>query len=102
MEKEKAVRIASDFAKEARRVYPGSSVYLFGSQAKGCAGPQSDIDVAIVIDAFPEDPWECFWRDGLLWEAAALTGHPVEPTVLPIDEPSGLLKNVVETGIRLA
>jgi uncharacterized protein len=34
---------------------PVEAVYLFGSHAKGTAGPSSDIDIAVVSPAFGKD-----------------------------------------------
>ena len=36
------------FAERAQTILPDSAVYLFGSQAKGCATQHSDIDVAVL------------------------------------------------------
>jgi hypothetical protein len=33
-------------------------LWLYGSRAKGTAGPESDYDLAVAFNAFPEDPWE--------------------------------------------
>jgi predicted nucleotidyltransferase len=46
-----------------RHGVPAEKVYLFGSHARGCAGPDSDIDLIIVSSAFSGMP---AWKR---WEA---------------------------------
>ena len=51
MSKNKALKVVKVYAKKLRESnFPFASVYLFGSFAKGKAGVDSDIDVAIVSD----------------------------------------------------
>ncbi len=38
------------FYESARELFPIKKVLLYGSHAKGQAGPDSDIDVAVVVD----------------------------------------------------
>ena len=38
------------FYESARQLFPIKKVLLYGSHAKGQAGPDSDIDVAVVVD----------------------------------------------------
>jgi predicted nucleotidyltransferase len=33
-------------------------LWLYGSRAKGTAGPESDYDLAVAFHGFPEEPWE--------------------------------------------
>jgi predicted nucleotidyltransferase len=73
--------------------------YLFGSQARGNAGPRSDIDVAVL---FKEDPARTL--DGLHLDLAddlsAAAGRPVDLVVLnraPVD----LVHRVLRDGVLL-
>ena len=51
-----------------------SAIYLFGSRARGTAGPDSDADLAILADA-PPDP-VALWT--LAGDLADLAGCPVD------------------------
>ena len=58
-----------------RQRIPGLlGVYLFGSRAKGSAGPASDIDIAVLSDP-PLSPETCFELGGL---ASELAGEAVD------------------------
>jgi hypothetical protein len=39
------------------REFQPARVILFGSRARGDAGPDSDIDLLVVMPDMPEDPW---------------------------------------------
>ena len=52
MDRERAVRIASDYARRVRNVINPSDIILYGSYVKDDAGTDSDIDTAIVFDTF--------------------------------------------------
>ncbi len=55
---------------------PLDKVYLFGSQAKGAAGPESDIDLIIVSSAFSDMPLWKRWE--VLGDALAEVLQPIE------------------------
>ncbi len=83
----------------ARDPGPAVAAYLFGSRARGTAGPTSDVDVAILLDRQP---------------AATLTGQPydleddlrgllglrVDLTVLDT-APADLIHRVLRDGVLL-
>lgn len=50
------------------------ALYAFGSQIEGCAGPQSDLDLAVLLPGYAE-PLE-LWR--LSSELADIAGCPVD------------------------
>ena len=53
METHEGIRTARRLARTLQaRGYPIVEVYLFGSVAKGLAGEQSDVDVAVVYEPF--------------------------------------------------
>ncbi|SFR01545.1 nucleotidyltransferase domain-containing protein [Desulfoscipio geothermicus] len=55
---------------------PVQKAYLFGSQAKGTAGPNSDIDLIVVSPAFAGMPlWQRFEKLG---DALAEVMEPIE------------------------
>ncbi|TEB10832.1 Nucleotidyltransferase domain protein [Pelotomaculum sp. FP] len=55
---------------------PLQRAYLFGSQAKGAAGPYSDIDVIVVSQAFTGMPQWKRWE--ILGDALAEIMEPIE------------------------
>ena len=50
--KTEIIKIVRDFKKKAERKYGLQRVILFGSQATGKAGAESDVDLLVVIDNF--------------------------------------------------
>jgi predicted nucleotidyltransferase len=50
-------------------------VYLFGSEARGESGPDSDLDFLVVV---PDDAPEDVFRDGRLRQAVGGVGHAVD------------------------
>ena len=72
------------------------TVYLFGSRADGTAGPQSDLDIAILNDG-PLDP-VTLW--GLASDLAEMAGCPVD--LVDLRTASTVLQyQVITKGIRL-
>lgn len=68
--------IESYFAILAQNGIPIQKAYLFGSQAKGTAHPDSDIDLIVVSSAFDGMPlWERFEKLG---DALAEILEPIE------------------------
>lgn len=45
----------ADLAKQDKNI---AVVWLYGSRAKGLAGPESDFDLAVAFNHFPDDSWE--------------------------------------------
>ncbi len=97
-----AVEAAGRFA-AAKKLFPESEIYLFGSQARGEQHEGSDIDVGIIIDSFDGYP------DG---EAARLLADPyveafeidrrIEPSLRAKGDRSGFADVIAATGSRIA
>lgn len=85
--------------REDRRV---TAAYLYGSEARGQAGPWSDIDIAIVSPDFGDD---LFAAQLALMKLAAKLDERIEPRAFTpesfnINNP--LASAIQETGIRIA
>lgn len=94
------------FALEARKSQPSCAVYLFGSHAKGCPRPGSDIDVAVVVPEIrgsAEDPWAFMNASDELWRIASEIDDSIEPCLIETrHDRSGFLSTIVSTGLRVA
>lgn len=71
-------------------------VILFGSYAKGTAGDDSDIDVAIVVNSVQGD---FFSYAPLLWKLRKQIDERIEPVLLINGkDSSGFLQEILKTG----
>jgi len=71
---------------------------LFGSYSKGNARPESDIDVAVIVNSIEGD-----WLDqaaNISLDAIKLNVL-IEPVLMEMDEPSPLYHDVMRTGIAV-
>lgn len=76
--------------------WPGvAAAWLFGSQARGTARPDSDVDVAVLFTArprgFEEQPWELEAR------LTQVAGRPVQ-VVVANTAPADLVRRVLAEG----
>ena len=84
--------------------YKVKSVFLFGSYAKGTNTKDSDIDVAVVIDAPPQsDRIEIGAR---LFHESSKINTSIEPKVIFWDEyqhheKASILGEIIRTGIKI-
>ena len=81
-----ALRVAELAAAGLRELYGDRlvRVVLYGSQARGEAGPESDIDLLVVLREM-ESPWDELQRmDELLWRLSL--EHAVTLSALPVTE----------------
>ncbi len=75
-----------------------ASVYLYGSYSKGCARPDSDIDVAVIV---PEIKYDFLKASALLWSLTWNLNTQIEPVLLEENHPSPLYEDVLLTGVRI-
>ena len=75
------------------------AAYLFGSAARGTAGPRSDVDVAVLYAAAPPATLEGLPLD-LETRIGQLVGRPVQVIVLN-SAPVGLVHRVLRDGVLL-
>ncbi len=99
MDQREVLRIAKEYASSVRKVLPESGFYLYGSYARGNAGRDSDIDIAVIVDELPEDYLGTL---ALLWRLTRGDYIDIEPVLLKSSEDkSGFLSTVLKTGIPL-
>ena len=104
MAEEKVLNIAKHCAVVVRKVMDASSIFLYGSHAKGTATKgtatkDSDIDIAVVVNKVPGDYLDAV---SLLWKLTRSIDHDIEPVLLTAaDDESGFLQTVQQTGIAV-
>lgn len=81
-----------------------SRAYLYGSQARGTAGPESDIDVMLVSPIFDGD-YKPFLR--AIWWSQFRSENRIEPFIVgekrfETDDMSPIIGIVKEEGIEIA
>jgi predicted nucleotidyltransferase len=69
---------------------------LFGSQARGTAGPDSDIDILVLAKEFDRDRWA---KDSELWRLTIKAGYGLQP--IPVG-PKQFIEDDVSTVIEMA
>lgn len=82
-----------------RKYVPFEKVYLFGSFAKDAYHPQSDIDVAIVVNKIDEDYFDV---QPLLWKLRRQVDDRIEPILIEREnDPGGFLIEIQRNGIEI-
>ncbi|MCL2434182.1 MAG: nucleotidyltransferase domain-containing protein [Clostridia bacterium] len=100
MDREQAVKIAADYAQLVRSIINPRDIYLYGSYAKGNAGKDSDIDIAIVFDEFSGDYWETVQK---LHELTISVDTRIEPVLLEKgNDPGGFAEVVRREGLKVS
>ena len=95
MDKE-IVEIARIYAQKVRDVMPVSMVILYGSHARGTAGKDSDIDIAVVVERFRGNYLRTSAR---LFNLVRGVSKRIEPVLLSREnDKSGFLDNVLKHG----
>ena len=71
-------------------------VMMFGSYSKGCANPDSDIDVAVIVPTYGDKKIEISKN---LWHDVRKVSFLIEPVLMANDKWSPLYEDVMRTGI---
>lgn len=71
-------------------------VMMFGSYSKGCANPNSDIDVAVIVPTYGDKKIEISKN---LWHDVRKVSFLIEPVLMANDKWSPLYEDVMRTGI---
>ncbi len=92
------------FYEKIRQLYPIKKMILYGSYARGTATPDSDIDVAVVIDWPRKNQWD---QIGLaLWQQAGTVDSRLEPRCVfwseyQDHEPASILAEICRSGVAI-
>ena len=99
MVQENVLNIAKEYAAAVRQVLNTTSIFLYGSHAKGTATKDSDIDIAVVVDKISGDYLDTM---STLWKLTRYVDHDIEPVLLTeADDASGFLQTVQRTGVAV-
>jgi predicted nucleotidyltransferase len=101
-------RLLAQFPQRIRRIA------LFGSRARGEAGPESDVDVLVVLDGgqkssdgfYPLGLTDPAWREivGMTFDLLMKYGVDISPTVISegeFEDQPPLVQTIVREGIEL-
>lgn len=90
---------AKRYADAVRKVMDTRSIVMYGSQARGTATENSDIDIAVIVDKMPEDYLGTL---SMLWRLTQEINLDIEPVLLSDeDNQSGFLHTVLSSGIAV-
>lgn len=95
MDKEAAITITKRYTEAIRAIVNPTSVFLYGSYAKGTASADSDIDIAVFVN---EDV-DYFPMVKSLWKISNTIDNRIEPVLFTRSDDSALKYAVEHTGI---
>jgi len=98
MDKRTVIRIARQYKRAVVNAIGPAKVYLFGSYSKGCARPDSDIDIAVVV---PSVSGDYLSTAASLWRITMDINTLIEPILIEEIHPSPLYEDILETGIAV-
>ncbi len=98
MDKRKAVNIARQYKRAVVAAIGPAKVYLYGSYSKGCARPDSDIDIAVVV---PHVNGDYLSASAHLWRITMDVNTLIEPVLIEEIHPSPLYEDILKTGIAV-
>lgn len=100
MDTGEAKKLASQYSKLVVQHYNIEKIILFGSYPKGNAKPESDIDIAVVMN-YPESDW--LKISSFLHRLKTSIDMRIEPILLsPNQDHSGFLEEIILHGINLS
>lgn len=96
MDKRAVLSIAKRYKRAVINTIGPAKVYLFGSYSKGCARPDSDIDIAVVV---PRIEGDYLSTAASLWRITMDVNTLIEPVLIEEVHPSPLYEDILQTGI---
>ena len=99
--------VVNQISKVIRRLEPTATVILYGSEARGDARSDSDIDVLVLLEGDRRDLKREDRLSGALYDIELATGLPVSPMIMlrsqwenrPFKTP--FYVNVMNEGVRI-
>lgn len=98
MDKEQALAVAQRYKEAVAERLPLKAMYLYGSFSKGTYTAESDIDIAVVVDAVNAD---YFADTPLLWKLKRRISNLIEPVLLTPDTSNPLYADILRSGIAI-
>ncbi|MBD5266189.1 MAG: nucleotidyltransferase domain-containing protein [Bacteroides sp.] len=98
MDKEQAINFARRYKNLVTERLPIKAIYLYGSFSKGTYTPESDIDIAVIVDHLNDD---YFADTPLLWKLRRKISNLIEPVLLTEDISNPLYVDIMKTGILI-
>ena len=96
MDKESVVSLAKKYSELVNKHMLVKQIVLFGSHAKETAGPDSDIDIAVIVEKIEGDYLDAHAR---LFKLRRTVDFRIEPVLIEQDEDkSGILKEILANG----
>lgn len=98
MDKEQAIILAKQYKHLLLEFLPIRALYLYGSYSKGTYTPDSDIDIAVIVDNLNDD----YFNDTpLLWKLRRKISNLIEPVLLKADEKDPFYSDIIKSGIPI-
>ncbi|MCX7737676.1 MAG: nucleotidyltransferase domain-containing protein [Candidatus Kapabacteria bacterium] len=100
MDKTEIIEKLQSYKKELQKIINLKKMILFGSYSQDYARPDSDIDVALVVEKIQGDYLNFLT---LIWKIGGDTDPRIEPIVFEENQPdySGFLETILNTGIEI-
>ena len=99
MDKESVIGLAKRFSEIVYRSMPVKQIILYGSYAKDEQSPDSDIDIAVIVENLDEDFLEAQTK---LFKLRRSIDLRIEPILIEqSDNKSGFLDEIIQSGIEI-
>ena len=96
LDKETAIKIATEYANEVKKVLNPKAIILYGSCVNGVPHEYSDIDIAVVFNNFQGNWME---TSALLYKLTRHISLDIEPRMMDeASDRSGFLAHISKTG----
>ncbi|MDD3507137.1 MAG: nucleotidyltransferase domain-containing protein [Parabacteroides sp.] len=96
MDKNEAIILAKRYKELVSQHFQIKALYLYGSYSKGTQNPDSDIDIAVIVDHIEGDYFDYL---PLLWKLRRKINSIIEPVLLTEeDQTTPLYAEILKTG----